>query len=217
LKEVEIKIIANQNRDSEIFDRIRGDEDSIVYLGLIFGKDRCDVQFQGINIATMQTKSQHALQQLIARSKRTIRFRALVPEADFKEKFEAVMQPFGVDKQKLTWSLNIQLFGVRPIADTVAKELCKYHLFLQHPVPMPLDEAYENPQYLTIVGSSFINGAVLPPISVEATHRKLDFDGVTGEPDDSLYELRAVINDLPKQAFLREADVDHRINTDLLM
>jgi hypothetical protein len=130
LKEVEIKIINNQNKDSKTFQKIGRDEDIFVYLDLIFGQDRCDVQFQGVNIATMQTKTQHVLQQLISCSKERVRYKALVPRAEFKEKLYAAMQPLAVDKSKLPWSMNIQIFGVRSIADTVAKELSKYRLFL---------------------------------------------------------------------------------------
>jgi len=216
LKEIEIKIISNQNRDLKTFEYIREDGDSVVYLDLIFGKDRCDVQFQGINIAAMQTKAQHALQRLKACSKETTRFEALVLQAEFKEKVQAVMQAFGVGKDKLPWSLNIQLFGVRSIADIVAKELSKFRLFLQHPDPKPLSTAYENPQYLSVVGSSFTNGAVLPPISVEMKQKRLDIYGVSHESDDGLEELRGVINSLPKHEYLREVDVDDRINTNLL-
>lgn len=158
LKEVEIKIINNQKNDSKIFDELGGEEDSFAYLDLIFGHDRCDVQFQDINIATMQTKTQHALQQLIFFSKQRVRYKALVPRAEFQQMLDAAMQPLSVDKHKLLCSMNVQVFGARSIANTVAKELSKYHLFLQHPFPVPFNAAYENPQYLNMVGSSFTNG-----------------------------------------------------------
>jgi SWI/SNF-related matrix-associated actin-dependent regulator of chromatin subfamily A3 len=216
LKEVGIKIITNQNKDSKAFEKIGRDEDIFAYLDLIFGQNRCDLQFQGINIATTQTKTQHALQQLIYHSKERVRYKALVPRAEFKEKLDAAMQPLGVDKSKLHWSMNIQIFGVRSIADTVAKELSKYRLFLQHPCPVPFNAAYENPQYFSMVGSSFTNGAVLPPISVGVTQKEIESNAVSEELDHVLDDLRAVINSLPTHEYLREVDVDERIKTDLL-
>jgi SWI/SNF-related matrix-associated actin-dependent regulator of chromatin subfamily A3 len=216
LKEVEIKIITDQNKYSKAFEKTGRDEDIFAYLDLVFGQDRCDVQFQGLNIATTQTKTQHALQQLIYCSKERVRYKALVARAEFKEKLDAALQPLSVDKSKLRWSMNIQIFGVRSIADIVAKELSKYRLFLQHPYPMPFNAAYENPQYFSMVGSSFTNGAVLPPISVEATQREIESNAVSEELNHGLDDLRAVINNLPKHECLKEVDVDERINTDLL-
>lgn len=191
---------------------IEKDEDIFAWLDLIFGHDRCDVQFQGINIATMQTKTQHALQQLISCSKERVRYEALV----LRSELNTAMQPLGVDKSKLPWLMNIQIFGVRSIADTVAKLLSKYRLFLQHPCPVPFNAAYENPQYLSIVGSSFTNGAILPAISIEATQGEIESNAVSDELDNIPDELRAVVNNLPERDYLKEADVDERINTDLL-
>jgi hypothetical protein len=164
----------------------------------------------------MQTKIQHALQKLMSCSEERVRYEALVHQAEFKEKLDTAMQPLGVDKSKLPWSMSIQIFGVRSIADTVAKELSKYRLFLQHPCPVPFNAVYENPQYFSMVGSSFSNGAVLPPISVETTQREIESNAVSEELDHGLDELKAVMNNLPRHDYLREADVDERINTDLL-
>ncbi|KAE9373912.1 hypothetical protein N431DRAFT_466160 [Stipitochalara longipes BDJ] len=216
LKGVEIKIIANQNKDPKSFENIGRDEDIFTYLDLIFGQDRCDVQFQGINIATMQTKTQHALQQLISCSNGRVRYKALVPRADLKEKLDAVVQPLSIDKSKLSWSMNMQVFGVRSIADTVAKELSKYRLFLQHPNPVPFNAAYENPQFLSIVQPSFSNGAILPPISVGVTQKEIESNVISEEFDHIIDELRAIMNNLPGHNYLKEADIDARINTDLL-
>lgn len=217
LKEVEIKIILTyRNKDLKISEEIGRAEDPFAYLDLLFGQDRCDVQFQGVNIATMQTKTQHALQHLIHCSKGRVCYKALVPRADFKERLDATIQPLGIDKFKLPWSMNIQIFGVRSIAATVAKELSKYRLFLQHPFPVQLNAAYENPQYLSMAGSSFTNGAILAPISVEVTQTEIESNDISEDPDQVLDELRTVIDNLPRHDYLREADIDKQVNTDLL-
>lgn len=164
----------------------------------------------------MQTKTQHALQQVMFSSKERVRYKALVPRAELHEILDAVIKPLGVDKSKLPWSMNIQIFGVRSIADTVAKDLSKYRLFLQHPSPVPFNINYENPQYLSMVGSSFTNGAILPQISVQKAQTEIESSVVFEELDNGLDEIRAVINNLPRHDHLREVDVDKRINTELL-
>jgi hypothetical protein len=51
---------------------------------------------------------------------------------------------------------------------------------------------------------------------VEATQRENESNAVSEELDHVSDELRAVMNNLPRHGYLREADVDERINTDLL-
>jgi hypothetical protein len=218
LKEVEIKIITNRNRDSKPLEGIGKDEASFFCLDLVFGQDRCDVQFHGIYIATMQTKIQHAPQQLLTCSKGTIRYEVLLPREAFKERLGVGIQPPGVDKSQLPWTINVHVLGLRSEADTVARQLSKYRLFLQRPIPMYFSVAYENPQYLSIVGSSFTSGDLLHSFSAEVTKAttKLDSNTVSGELDHDLDEVRAVINNLPRHDYLREANIDNRINTNLL-
>jgi hypothetical protein len=215
LRDIQIKIIGIQNKESNPLEEIGRDKDIFAYsyLELIFGQDRCDVQFKGINVATMNTKTYYALKSL---SKERVRYEALVPRAEFKQKLDAAVRPLGVDISKLTWSMDIQIFGFRSIADTVAKELSPYRLFLQHPRPMPLHVAYENPQYLSMVRSSFTNGAVLPPISAEASQGEIESNPRSEELGLPSDELAAVINDLPRHDYLREVDIDKRIKTNLL-
>ncbi|CAG8962047.1 hypothetical protein HYFRA_00005089 [Hymenoscyphus fraxineus] len=215
VKEIQVRILVHHHRDSNRFEGIREDEDTFTNLDLIFGQDRCEVQFQGTNIATMQKKSQRALQQLISCSKERIIFKAIVSSIELKKKMYMIMQSSVVDESHLPWSINIQIFGVRADADIVAKELSKYRLFLQHPVPRPSDAIYENPQYLNTFGSSFINGAVLPPIVVEASQKDSSHNLVSEELLDDADQVRAVINNLPKQDYLEEAIIDERIKTEL--
>jgi SWI/SNF-related matrix-associated actin-dependent regulator of chromatin subfamily A3 len=216
LRDVQIKIIGIRSKEPKNLEEIEGDEDIFVYLKLVFGQDRCDIQLKGINVATMNTTTHHALMSLSSKEK--IRYEALVPQPEFKQKSSAAVQSLGVDAPQMTCSMNIQLFGVRSTADTVAKELSKHRLFLQHPHPMPFTVTYENPQYFSMVGSSFTNGAVLPPISAEVAPEEIASHPPyhSEELDHDSDELVAVINDLPSHDYLREAAVDKRIKTSLL-
>jgi SWI/SNF-related matrix-associated actin-dependent regulator of chromatin subfamily A3 len=217
LRYVQIRINSIQSKDLKLLEELGRDKDVLASLDLIFGQDRCDLQFKGINVATMNSKSQRALHQLMSLvSKESVRYEALVPRAEFKQKLEAAAQPLNPDRSKLICSMDVQIFGARYLADTIAKELCKYRMFLQHPIRRPLDVAYENPQYLSAVGSSFTNGAVLPPISAEASQNDTELKPNIEEPDHDPDDLKVFINNLPGHDYLREADVDKRIETNLL-
>lgn len=217
LRHVQIRINSIQSKDLKLLEELGRDKDVLAPMDLIFGQDRCDLQFKGIDVATMNSKSQRALDQLISLvSKEGVRYEALVPRAEFKQKLEAAAQPLNLDRSKLICSMDVQIFGARYLADTIAKELCKYRMFLQHPIRRHLDVAYENPQYLSAVGSSFTNGAVLPPISAEAFQNAIESKPHIEESDHDPGDLKVFINHLPEHDYLREADVDKRIETKLL-
>ena len=110
--------------------------------------------------------------------------------------------------------MAILIFGPRSVADTLARDLSRFHLFLQHPYQLPPNVVYDNPQYLSIVGSSFANGAILPPIAAEPPQQVTDRPdelGQTGEMD-----ITAVMDNLPKHNYLKEAHVDGRVASPLL-
>jgi hypothetical protein len=67
-----------------------------------------------------------------------------------------------------------------------------------------------------MVRSSFTNGAVLPPISAEASQGEIESNPRSEELGLPSDELAAVINDLPRHDYLREVDIDKRIKTNLL-
>ena len=136
-----------------------------------------------------------------------------MPRPELHQKLAAAAKSPGVSSPKLACTIAILIFGPRSVAETLAKDLSRYHLFLQHPDPRPSHVVYENPQYLSMVGSSFLNGALLPPILTEA------FQGETDRPEefdqDEEVDLVAVMDNLPEHDYLREADVDGRIRATL--
>jgi len=102
------------------------------------------------------------------------------------------------------------------MADSLAKALSKYRLFLQHPNPKPLGLEYVNSQYLAMVGSYLPNGAILALIPMDTfdldVSRRSD---VEQDPEDEV-DLRTVMDNLPQHAYLREADIDGRVKATLL-
>jgi SWI/SNF-related matrix-associated actin-dependent regulator of chromatin subfamily A3 len=144
----------------------------------------------------------------------TMKFTAIITQSEFQQKLARAAASTGAKLQNIACAIAILVFGSQSLAETLANDLSKRNLFLQHPYPMPPDVAYKNPQYLEIVGSSFSNGDILPPISVETpgqdTNSSHDFDG------NEALDLAGVIDNLPRNDYLKEADADVRISSKLL-
>lgn len=200
-----------RDKRSITFDEIRRDNDVFASLELVIEEDRCDILVKGISIATMNRKTHLALQSLSCA--KMLKYTGMVPRLEFHQKLAAAAKPPGVSSPNLACTMATLIFGPRSVAETLAKDLSRYHLFLQHPYPMPTHVVYENPQYLGMVGSSFLNGAVLPPIPVEAFQR--DTDRSNELDQDEEVDLVAVIDNLPRYDYLRQVDVDGRIRTAL--
>lgn len=162
----------------------------------------------------MNTKTHSALKSL--QNRETLKYTGLIPRSELQQKLSAAAEPLGSSSTKLSCLMGILVFGPRWVADTLAKNLSRYHLFLQHPDYRPDDAPYYNPQYLGIPGSSFVNGAILPPILTKALQTdieesvKLQHDDLPG-PD-----LETVMDNLPQPSHLREAEIDNKIRTTLL-
>src|SRR5215469_4635138 len=215
LRDIQIRITHFQKGDSLTFEEIGRDEDVFQCPKLIFEEDRCDIQCQeGVSIASMNKKTHFALRSLSSRDE--VRYKGLLPRAKFKEKLAAAAQASSLDSTDIICSMSLLVFGVRSIADTLANELSRYHLFLQHPYPVPTHILYENPQYPSMIASSFPNGALLPSISVEAFEPEIEADPCAEELEHDAEDLMAVINSLPRHDYLKEADIDNRIQTTLL-
>lgn len=108
------------------------------------------------------------------------------------------------------------MFGTRINADVVGQELSRYRLFLQHPSPPLYDTAYENPHYLSLPGNSLPNGTLLPPISPKTLDCETGYTSTTGSIGHEVTDMFTIIDDLPKQGYLKKAQIDKRIQTTLL-
>lgn len=114
-------------------------------------------------------------------------------------------------------SVDFLVFGPKAIADSLAKELSRYHLFLQHPLPLPSNVLYENPHYLHIAGASFSNGSILPAISyIDESQRGSNVPSSSEDDDQQSTTLTHILDHLPRHTYLREASIDQRISTPLL-
>ncbi|KAI1410434.1 SNF2 family N-terminal domain-containing protein [Hypoxylon sp. FL1857] len=109
------------------------------------------------------------------------------------------------------------VFGVRAIADDLAKELSRHRMFLQHPLPLPSNVPYENPQYLNIAGASFSNGSLLPAIDCSDELEKGSNVSYSQEDKElQITDPAHVLDCLPRRGYLKEANIDLRISTPLL-
>jgi hypothetical protein len=193
-----------QGRDGTIFSS----------LDLAIDEDRCDIIAAGVSVGTMNKKTHLALKSL---NPQTV-YKVMVPLQEFREKLAAAKFSPGMASSNITCVMAIVLCGPRSIADSLAKDLSKQRLFLQHPDPRLPDTRYENPQYLSMVGSWLPNGAILAPISTDLfiQHETDRLNAVNREDAEDEVDLRAVMDNLPRPERIIEASIDGRVMTALL-
>ena len=179
-------------------------------------KDRCELQSEdGRSIATMNKKTHLALSDLSSSAK-SIDFRGLISRKELNERITTSPEPFNLKAPSIFWGINVHVFGARTDAEVVGRELSRYRLFLQHPSPLLDDTTYENPHYLHLPGNSLPNGAILPPIPSELLERETGHTKTKETPNHEVADVFSVIDDLPKQDYLKEVKADGRIQTTLL-
>lgn len=216
MKCVQVRCNQVSGERSQLLAKLRTSTDNLLSLKPIINKDRCDVQFLGRNLATMNTKFQGVLYQLSTLdSVRSIRFEAFTPRAEFIEQLQGATQNPLLKPPNLFLLIDVQIFGNRNLANAVAKVLCKHHMFLQHPVPSEWHLPYENPQCLKSGRSSFLTGFVQPRITDKQCSKDTVPEQVVEELDQHTEDLNIFINNLPARSYLQEAVVDKRITTDL--
>ncbi|KAK3377269.1 SNF2 family N-terminal domain-containing protein [Lasiosphaeria ovina] len=213
LKDIQIRINHTVNRPAMTLNEVQGKDGTVfVSLDLVIGEDRCDILASGFPIAIMNKKMHLALKSLVSQPL----YRGMVPREEFQQKIAAAEISPGIASPNVSCTVAIILCGPRSIGESLAKDLSRFRLFLQHPNPKPLGLEYENSQYLRMFGSWLPNGAFLAPIPTESfdqdTDRRSNLDR---ELDDEM-DLRAVMDNLPKPAYLREADIDGRVKATLL-
>ncbi|KAI0894696.1 SNF2 family N-terminal domain-containing protein [Annulohypoxylon nitens] len=176
---------------------------------LQFSDGRSDVvDPSGKTIAMLNNKTYLALSKVLA-SINAIRFSLVTNSAE-----QGNLPLRGsIDKS----SVDCLVFGPRSVSNDLAKELSKCRMFLQHPVPLPSDYPYENPQYLNIAGASFSNGSILP--AIRGFHEAGTDCNVSRSQQDNEQQtdtLLSVLDSIPQHNYLKEAEIDPRISTVLL-
>jgi hypothetical protein len=213
LKNIQIRLSRTLHAPT-VLAEVQGQDGTVfASLDLAIHEERCDIITAGLPIGTLNKKTHLALKSLPSRPL----CKGMVPKQEFQEKLAAA-EPLsrGMSLLNKSCTMAIILSGPRSIAESLAKGLSKYHLFLQHPDPKLPGMEYQNPQYLTMVGSWLPNGAVLAPIAPEFFNKDTDRrDNADQEPENEV-DLRTVLDNLPQPAYLREADIDGRIKTTLL-
>lgn len=212
LTEVQIRISRMYTRQSISFDEVSGDNGIFVRLNLVITEDRCDILARGVSIATMNERTHLVLNSLP--SNKVLKCSGLISKTKLDQKLAIATVTPSPGSPKLTCTMDILVFGPRTVGDALARHFSRYRLFLQHPYPMTANVNYENPQYLAIVGSSFSNGTILPPISADVFQGDSDCSN-TPEEDESV-DIYSVLDNLPMHDYLREADIGKGIESTLL-
>lgn len=194
------------------FDQVGRDNEVFASFDLHISQDRCDLLAQGSPIATMNRQSHFALTSLSSAA--SLEYTGIIHQTQSRKIPVATTKALPATSSKLTCAMALLIYGPQSISDSLAKELSRFRLFLQHPTPIASHIVYKNPQYLSMAQSSFANGAILPPITNEIIEPNND---QTVELDcNEFTDLLDVVDHLPRHQQLREADVDQRIKTPLL-
>ncbi|KAL2830493.1 SNF2 family N-terminal domain-containing protein [Aspergillus cavernicola] len=226
LKNIQIRIVPVRDPQSLTFDEIVSDNHPDVFasLDLDIQEDHCAIQTKGICIATMIRKSHLALRS-VARVE-SPRWVGIVPKEVLQRLIVSAAGISTATTETATantcTTMSILVMGPRAMAQSLAKELARYQLFLQHP-DLKLDVEYENPQYLVMVGAPSLEPRlVLPPLLGAVHHCQLGTtttgssspDEVGGENDES-GRIEAVLGNLLRHDYLKEAEIDGSVRTGL--
>ncbi|KAI1374362.1 SNF2 family N-terminal domain-containing protein [Hypoxylon crocopeplum] len=180
-------------------------------IGLRFSDARCDVlDASGNAIGGLNNKTHLALSKLPSLNR--IHFSGYIQQNDQDYPSSVTVST----RKRQISSAEFLVFGPKVIADDLAKELSRSHLFLQHPSPLPSEVPYENPQYLDIARGIFSNGSLLPPIQ-GLDNPETSCDASSQEDrEQHVTDIIQALDDLPRHNYLIEANVDQRVSTTLL-
>ncbi|KAI1311219.1 hypothetical protein F5Y03DRAFT_343886 [Xylaria venustula] len=210
LKDIRAWLNYSQDTYLSISDKLGKDSDDFATLELALTEDRCDFLAYGVPVATMGSKTHFALKSLSSAA--MLKYRGIVLRSEFHQKLGAAARSTHNHASKIFCNIALLVFGPRSTKDILAKDLSKYRLFLQHPVPMPEGVVYDNPQYLRIAGSSFGNGVILPPIAADIFYAT---GSSTPDPEEPA-TFASVLDNLPRNDSIRSVGIDPRIRTTLL-
>lgn len=206
---------AVQNITLAGIEQLQAGESTYTCLELVFVDNRCDVQTKaGFAIGTIPKRQHKVLQR--CHSSENLEYKALVLLDDFERSMNRVQKTARSSNHQCT--INIQVFGAREIADSIGKVLSQERLFLQHPSPLLHGAMYENPQYLSLVGSTLPNGALLPQLSCEIMGAESKLNDPTIElveevDKDEIEGLMSAMNGVVEHNYLEHVRIDKRIHS----
>ncbi|KAK3342074.1 SNF2 family N-terminal domain-containing protein [Lasiosphaeria hispida] len=195
--------------DSDELQRINGV--AFTYLELAIDDDQCRVVVKGVSIATINKRIHSSLRTLSTYP--GLEYTGIAKQQELQQKLAAVELSLGTSISNLSCTISLLLSGPRSISDALAKDLSRYRLFLQHPNLKPFGVDYENPQYLGMIGSWLPGGPLLAPLPTE--FREQPADQSSDVDQDEEFDLKAVMDNLPKHSYLREVDITGEIKATL--
>ncbi|KAI9654108.1 MAG: hypothetical protein M1821_006819 [Bathelium mastoideum] len=215
LNGVRIQLIRLQRKASNTFDEVEKAAEIFLCPKVVLDEYRCDIQSrEGNSVATLNKKAHSILRSLFLEY--NTQYQGLLQKAKFVEKLDAAAQPTGLYPSDLEISMSVLVFGLRSVADRLAKALSRHRLFLQHP-SIPTHKLYENPQYPLTITSSSIDGTTLCQTSTTANQVDTKADFLAAAANEELENPIAVINNLPRHDYLNEAaPIDDHVRATLL-
>ncbi|KAI0155130.1 hypothetical protein GGR57DRAFT_464212 [Xylariaceae sp. FL1272] len=210
LGNVQIQFLKKQSIQAVKFAETGRNNEIFATLDLHISKGRCDILAAGVHVATMNSRTHSAITSLSSAD--SIRWTGILLQEQLQNNIIPPTKALSSVPSRLTCAMSLILHGPESIGDRLAQDLSRSHLFLQRPVQPSADAAYKNPQSLdmTLLG----NPELLPP---GLSHELLaEQDPILDLDDDVEMDLLDIVNNLPKQDNLQEAEVDMRIMTPLL-
>jgi hypothetical protein len=213
LRDIKIRIDPVEDPQALRFDHIRDENGIFASLGLSIEDNRCDILCHDTYIATMNTKTQFALSSIRLGEQPT--WTGVVPMQELQEKMMAAAESTSKGPSRITCTMGILVSGPRSIAQDLAKQLARQHLFLQNPVPIPPNLEYNNPQFLYLVGTPCPDRPILAPLLGIGTQREAATPGTIEDEEEECDSIRAVLDNFPQREFRRDIEIDSRIRATL--
>ncbi|KAF4300775.1 hypothetical protein GTA08_BOTSDO07089 [Botryosphaeria dothidea] len=183
---------------------------SFLALRFSFREDVCIIQTQEEeDVAMLNRKSFDAFHDL----PEPVRLEGLVHKVEWADNIAAVEK----DSKSVRMTIDANIYGPRAVAETVARKLATFGLFLQIPYLNACNFPYENPQYLDLSHVVFFD-IPTPPESSGFQEMTMAGKGSLSEITETVMDLNQIIEDVPQQHYLIEAPTDHdsRIMSSLL-
>lgn len=156
--------------------------------------------FTGIEIGALNIAISHCFQELSGTA--SVRYEVFVPYNALREAIQAWKQT----GKRGTLPIDINVYGSRDATGVVGRVFSRARLYFQHPYHYDGSAKYDNPHYLSFLNIANPAPTIIPSgnTSVYQTERSAKCN------------ISKVLENLDQQEYVRQADIDSRIQTPLL-
>lgn len=220
---ISARIYPTKDFQDIVFQPTGTSESNLTPLETLIGEDNGIIKSNcGKRVAYLNNKTHMALRKVS--SDNDVSYTALINAETLRSALKAADEAQNRRKRDATasihpCSLDLLVFCAKHLADSVARTMAKYMLFLQHPHWYTYTHTYENPQYLDIPGTNFCAGSILPALSKEVMEAYASSERQQGERtgEGNHSDPSCLLDNLPIPEGIQAVEIDHRIKTELFM